>query len=677
MRTLLFLSCLFIQIQAFSQVHPFKQLGNELATPNTFRAADGAPGPSYWQQQADYKINVVLDEMNQTITGSETITYTNNAPNTLRYIWLQLDQNIRAKDSNSPKISTRNSKNTITQREHQSLNNDFDGGFKLTKVTTTDGRKLDYTVHKTMMRIELPKVMKTGDTFSFNIDWYYNINDRMKIGGRSGYEYFEEDDNYLFTIAQFFPRMCVYDDLVGWQNKQFLGRGEFALPFGNYEVSITVPADHLVAATGELQNESEVLSKKHIKRYNEAKKSFDKPVIIATQKEAIKREKSKSRSTKTWRYKADNVRDFAFASSRKFIWDAQATDINGKTVMSMSMYPKEGNPMWERYSTKAVDLALKVFSKYTIDYPYPVAWSINAKRIGMEYPMICFNYGRTDKNGHYEDRLKYRVISVIIHEIGHNFFPMIINSDERQWTWMDEGLNTFVQYLTELEWDPNYPSRRGPAKNIVHYMKGDKDFISPIMINSELIHQFGNNAYGKPATALYILRDAVMGPELFDYAFKEYARRWAFKHPRPADFFRTMEDASAFDLDWFWRGWFYTTDHVDISIDSVKVVRPDFKSTKQDKSHYTELSLSNIGGLVMPVILEITLADGSKENIHWPAEVWKKGFKTISKVIKTDKAIRSIVLDPKLQTADTDVENNYYPRKQIKDRFNRYKDKKK
>jgi hypothetical protein len=524
------------------------------------------------------------------------------------------------------------------------------------------------------------------------VKWWYNINDRMQVGGRSGYEYFEKDQNYLYTIAQFFPRMCVYNDVTGWQNKQFLGRGEFTLPFGDYEVNITVPSDHVVAATGECQNYGSILTANQKKRLEQARKS-DSPVIIVTQAEAEKAEGDKSKKTKTWTYKATNVRDFAFATSRKFIWDAQNMPVNGKNVLCMSYYPKEGNPLWERYSTKLVAHTIKTYSKYTVDYPYPVAISVHSKWIGMEYPMICFNGGRPESDGTYSEGEKYGMWGVIIHEVGHNFFPMIINSDERQWTWMDEGLNTFVQYLTEQEWERGYPSRRGPAYMMADYMRGDKSTISPIMTNSESIMQFGNNAYGKPATALNILRETIMGRELFDYAFKTYCERWKFKHPTPADFFRTMEDASAVDLDWFWRGWFYGTDNVDISIDNVKwfqlntmnpVVEKGLKETldKQkdpfigdtrnlnsisetvnekdpniddfygqrniffvdalDKKEYEdfsakldpkdlaylnankqfyEISFKNIGGLVMPLIIEFTFSDGSTEVRRIPAEI--------------------------------------------------------
>jgi len=572
---------LFVSLSGIAQENinknKFRQLNEELPTPNVYRTAAGMPGHQYYQQQADYVIDLVLDDKKQRIYGEETITYYNNSPDALPYLWIQLDQNVRAKDSDSKKISTSSMNDDISFQRLEKMMNDFDGGFKIEHVKDTNGKDLTTMVNKTMMRINMEKALQPGEKFSFKVKWWYNINNRMEIGGRSGYEYFKEEDSYLYTIAQFYPRMAVYNDVEGWQNKQFLGRGEFTLPFGNYKVSITAPDDHIVASTGELQNVDEVLTETQKERLEKAKKS-DEPLMIVNEKEARKNEKEKSSGKKTWVFHADNVRDFAFASSRKFIWDAMGVKLGDRTVLAMSYYPKEGNPLWEQYSTKAVAHTLRSYSKTTFDYPYPVAISVNAASIGMEYPMICFNYGRPEEDGTYTERLKYGVISVIIHEVGHNFFPMIVNSDERQWTWMDEGLNTFCQYLAEKEWDVDYPSRRGPAYKIVDYMKGNKENITPIMTNSESVIQFGNNAYGKPATALNILRETIMGRELFDYAFKQYATHWMFKHPTPADFFRIMEDASAVDLDWFWRGWFFTTDHVDIAIDKVKWYRLDSKN---------------------------------------------------------------------------------------------------
>lgn len=574
MKSKLSLLLVLTSFAAFAQeninMNKFRQLAPEWPTPNEYRAASGAPGHNYYQQKASYDIAVTLDDKKQTITGSESITYTNNSPDVLDYLWVQLDQNVRALNSQSYDMRTGELKDKMSFGQLNALHPTFDGGFKITRVTDAQGNDLSHTINYTMMRINLKKGLKPGQFFTFKIEWWYNINDRMKIGGRSGYEYFEKDDNYLYTIAQFFPRMCVYNDVEGWQNRQFLGRSEFALPFGDYKVEITVPSDHVVASTGTLENPNSVLTAEQRRRWKTAQKTFDKPVLIITQDEAEENEKEKSDKNKTWVFTAKNVRDFAFASSRKFIWDAMAVKQKTNNTMAMSFYPKEGNPLWEQYSTRAVAHTINTYSKYTFEYPYETAISVHAKSIGMEYPMICFNFGRPNEDGTYSARLKRGMIGVIIHEVGHNYFPMIVNSDEREWTWMDEGLNSFVQYLAEQTFEEGWESRRGPAYKITDYMGGPKDAQMPIMTHASSVFQFGNNAYGKPATALNVLRETVMGRELFDYAFKQYAQRWMFKHPSPADFFRTMEDASGMDLDWFWRGWFYSTDHVDISMDQVK-----------------------------------------------------------------------------------------------------------
>ena len=721
----------------------FKQLYEEFSTPNMFRTGSGAPGPAYYQQQADYKMDIVLDDKNARLSGVETITYTNNSPDELRYLWIQLDQNRRAKDSKTPLIEDSNASAVVKPDVFTStfMKDPFDGGFNIEEVRDINGKDLDYMINQTMMRINLPKPINTGDKFSFKIKWWYNINDHVNGRGRSGYEYFAEDDNRAYVIAQFFPRMAVYNDVEGWQNSQFWGRDEFALEFGNYEVNITVPADHILDGTGKLMNREEVFTKTMLERYEKAKRSYDEPVLIVTQAEAEMAEKSKSNETKTWKLYAENVRDFAFCTSRRFIWDMMAVKIGERDVMAVSLYPKEGNPLWEDWSTKAVASTLKSYSRMTFDYPYHKAISVHAKNQGMEYPMICWNHGRPKADGTYTDKVKYGMMSVIIHEVGHNFFPMIINSDERQWTWMDEGLNSFVQYIAEQDfatWYPNalsqgdekYPSKRGPAAKIVPYMGGDQTYIAPIMTKGLNTHQFGNNAYGKPATALNILRETVMGPELFDFAMREYARRWMFKHPTPEDFFRTMEDASAFDLDWFWRGWFYTTDYVDIGVKNVSKFyvtsepnalskrlvaqnsrevsyykdyvflvdensedfKPELKEQDITQSisvlkDYLETNFSaeerkdiqvpkyfyKPGGLVMPIIVEYTFEDGSTKTETYPAEVWRHNDKEVSKVLASNKEIKSIKVDPNLETADVDTYNNSWPREIKQSRFDQFK----
>ena len=703
----------------------FEQLGTSLPTPNTYRTASGAPGKDYWQQRADYKIELTLDDVKQQIEGTEAITYFNQSPDPLDYLWLQLDQNFRAQDSETPLVTEYFMKDSVSAKELFTIQNNFDGGFRIDKVLDDAGQPLAYFINKTMMRINLEQPLLPGAQMTFQVDWHYKINDRMSLGGRSGYEYFPKDDNYSYTIAQFYPRMAVYDDVEGWQNKQFLGRGEFALSFGNFEVAMTVPEDFIVGATGTLQNPKDVLTSKEQLRLEKAKHSFEDPVIIVTQEEAIQKEAHKKRGKATWTFKADSVRDFAFAASRKYIWDAMAVDLNGKKSLAMSYYPKEGNPLWESHSTRAVRQTLITYSRHTIDYPYPVAISVHAASVGMEYPMICFNFGRPEADGTYTDETKWRMISVIIHEVGHNFFPMIINSDERQWTWMDEGLDSFVQSIATKEYDADFPVGRGAPEQIIPYMSGEQGMLRPIMTNSEQILQFGNNAYAKPATALSILRETVMGPELFDYAFKKYAERWAFKSPSPADFFRTMEDASAIDLDWFWRGWFYTTDYVDIGVEEVKHFRMQteekglekrrisgedkklnieqqrfteevntfvFKNTEakeyrefankfneiemkegfSDQNFY-EVKLANKGGLVMPVIIEWSYADGSTEREKLPAEIWRKNEKEVTKVFVKTKEVVGIVIDPNKETADVDTGNNQYPNVDQESRFDKFK----
>jgi len=572
--TLLILSGLLLTGYAQERNDPsanqFRQMRTEFATPNAYRTASGAPGQLYWQQEANYQIRVELDDARQVITGEERIEYINNSPDPLHYLWVQLDQNVRQRESLTSLATPGMLDERMSTRMLGSLVNEFDGGFRIGHVADGQGNALPHTINYTMMRIDLPAPLLPGGTYDLEIRWSYRINDRMKDGGgRSGMEYFPEEDNYIYTIAQFFPRMAVYNDVEGWQNNQFRGRTEFALPFGDYEVEITVPEDHIVGATGELTNAREVLTREQLERYQQAYESYEQPVVIVSEEEAREAEQGRATSVKTWKFRAENVRDFAFASSRKFIWDAMGVRFGDRTVLATSLYPKEGNPLWEQYSTRVVAHTLKVYSRMTFEYPYPVAYSVHTTRIGMEYPMICFNGGRPESDGTYSERTKWSMIGVIIHEVGHNYFPMIVNSDERQWTWMDEGLNSFLQGIAEREWDHDHPSPRGRPRDIVDYMKGDQSRIAPIMINGELTIQFSNNAYDKPAVGLNILRETIMGRELFDFAFKHYANRWMFKHPTPEDLFRTLEDASAIDLDWFWRGWFYSTMHVDISLDLV------------------------------------------------------------------------------------------------------------
>jgi hypothetical protein len=724
----------------------FEQLGTILPTPNEQRTASGAPGTKYWQQRVDYDIKCELDEASNKLTGSETITYYNNSPDVLSYFWMQLDENQHstvnnANYQNQNQLGQQYTDKVLDRFQERKSDNGF--GVNITKLTDAAGKPIKYTINKTMMKVDLPVPLKPGQKFVFNVDWNYKLANRgdfIRFGGaRGGYENFPEDNNNNYTMTQWYPRLCRYSDDQGWQNHQFTGTGEFTLCFGNFKVAMTVPADHIVGGTGECQNYAQTLSATQLARWQKAQTAKE-PLQIVTLDEALADSKNKSTAKKTWIYKADNVRDFAWTSSRRFVWDAIPAYVEGKKAMAMSYYAKEAYPIYSKYSTKAVAHTLRTYSKFSVPYPYPVAISVEGNQ-GMEYPMISFNPGRAEKDGSYTEGSKNAAIFVIIHEVGHTFFPMIVNSDERQWTWMDEELNSYLQYLTQELWDNKFPSNGGPAWTITNYMKLPKDQLEPIMTNSENIQNFGANAYSKVATGLNILRETIVGREAFDNAFREYSRRWAFKSPTPADLFRTIEDATGEDLDWFWRGWFYGTDACDISIDTVKHAVPDLTAVpaqvndttvmralprpqvnpfediskirnKEDKSinfetdkdtalrdyywkydrevekydstkypvlvkaqtealdeagkekygnkHLYEVTFSNKGGLVMPIIIEWTYKDGTKEIERIPAQVWRQNEKKVIKTFMKEKEVASVKLDPYKETADVDETNNTY-----------------
>jgi hypothetical protein len=754
----------------------FRQLEEVLPTPNVYRNAAGEPGHQYWQQQVDYDIDVTLDEEKRRIDASEEIVYHNNAPDTLKYLWIQLDQNKFRDDSMSALTTTFGgignrgpatsaasgsspAKLSMGAIRRQQFVDDNELGYQIKKVTDGRGKPLHYVIVGTLMRVDLAEPLKPGKKTELNIDFGYNIVEEDAVSARSGYEHFPDDEreggNDIFLLAQWFPRLAAYTDYEAWTNKEFIGRGEFTLEFGDYEVSMTVPADHIVSSTGVLQNPRDVLTSEQRERLEEAEDA-DRPVFIVTPEEALENEKEGTSDTKTWHFKADNVRDFAWASSRKFMWDAKGVKQGGpqKHVMAMSFWPKEGGDLWKKYSTESIVHTLEVYNRFTFNYPYPTAQSVNGPVGGMEYPMITFNGPRTelqdDGSRTYSLAEKRFLIGVVIHEVGHTYFPMIVNSDERQWTWMDEGLNSFLDGVAGREWDPDIPWGVEP-RDVTGYMKSQTQV--PIMTQSDSVLRLGPNAYTKPAVALNILRETILGRELFDFAFKEYAQRWMFKRPTPSDFFRTMEEASGVDLDWFWRGWFYTTDHVDISLDKVYKLRldtedpdidyarerqfekdkpmsltvernkeegrklwverfPDItdfydendqftvtnkernkyqswlkklepwerkafeRAIEEDKNYYV-MEFSNVGGLVMPIILEMTFADGTKEMMRIPAEIWRRTPKAVSKLVVTDKdkELVSVTVDPRWETADVDVENNHYPRQIIPSRIEAYKSK--
>lgn len=717
---------------ADQQTDKFRQLDEILPTPNTLRTASGAPGSDYWQQRADYTIDVELDETKHELRGQQTVTYTNHSPDTLPYLWMQLDANLFARDSAAAltSVAPELGRETTFGSFRSLLARDaFDGGMKITAVLDAHQKPLPHSIVDTMMRIDLPAPLASGEAVRFSIAWHYTVNDARVLRGRTGYERFP-DGNCIYEIAQWYPRLAAYTDYSGWQHKQYLGSGEFTLEFGDYVVRITVPEDHVVAATGVLLNSDQVLSDEQRQRLEQAA-SAARPAFIVTPQEAKAAEAGKPAAKRTWIFQAHNVRDFAFATSRKFIWDAWGRDVAGNRVMAMSFYPNEAEPLWSRYSTQAVAHTLDVYSQLTFPYPYPVAISVNGPVGGMEYPMICFNGPRPEKDGTYSKRTKYGLISVVIHEVGHNWFPMIVNTDERQWTWLDEGLNSFLQYLAEQRWEERYPSRIGEPGLAVDYMQSNPQV--PIMTQSDSLLRFHDNAYLKPATALNVLRESVLGRERFDDAFGQYARRWMFKRPAPADFFRSMEDASGTDLDWFWRGWFYSTDHCDLAIENVRRFErdsgdpqieqarskrerdtapqtiaqqrnrelprrisefPELKDfyndfdeldvtadqrrrfqewqqrlSDEDKQllktakHFYVVELKNVGGLVMPVILQIQFVDGKRQELRIPAEIWRRDSRQVSKLLITGGEIRSVALDPFLETADTDLRNNYYPQR--------------
>ena len=757
----------------------FRQLDEVLPTPNVYRNAAGEPGHAYWQQKADYKIETTLDEKARRLTSVAAVTYKNNSPDTLRYLWLQLDQNIFKPDSMAelandfgglgrrgpatvaPGAEGRNSppKLSFDELRRQQAYADNEYGYEITKVVDAAGRDLPYTIVGTLMRIDLPQPLSPRQSTMFQIDWAFNIVEENAVSARSGYEHFPDDEreggNDIFLLAQWFPRMIAYTDYEGWHNKEFLGRGEFTLEFGDYEVAITTPNDHIVSSTGVLQNPEEVLTETQRQRLAEASDATS-PMFIVTPEEALKNESSNPDGSKTWTFKAENVRDFAWASSRKFAWDAQGHKQPGaehETVMAMSFWPKEGGELWRKYSTASVVHTMEVYSRFSFDYPYPTAQSVNGPVGGMEYPMITFNGPRTtlqdDGTRTYTMAEKVFLVGVVIHEIGHIYFPMTVNSDERQWTWMDEGLNSFLDSVAGYEWDPDMPWTRSLPRDLISYMVSENQV--PIMTHSDSVLQLGPNAYGKPSAALHLLRDTILGRELFDFAFKEYSRRWKFKRPTPSDFFRTMEEASGVDLDWFWRGWFYTTDHVDISLDKIYKLRLDTKNpdidfdrrrqeeadkpakvgvtlnkadklpvwveqnpgttdyydendiytptnvdrnaynkmlagledweraaleraVKEDKSYYV-LEFSNIGGLVMPILLQMEFADGSEQNVHIPAEIWRRNARKVRKLFVFDKGveIKQVTIDPNWETGDADIENNHYPRRIVPSRIEAFK----
>jgi hypothetical protein len=639
----------------------------EWPAPNEYRNAAGKPGPRYWQQRVDYAIQARLDTTTHTVTGTERVTYHNNSPDRLEYLWFQLDQNIDDPAVSRSIIDAAALPRQISpQARRFLLPETFDGGHKITRVQVVTARgkvtqKADapYVINGTEMKVALPAPLASGDRAIVEIDWHFIVPETSR-NGRGARE--KVTDGWLYEMAQWFPRASVYDDVNGWQTDQFYGQGEFYLNFGSYDVELTVPHDHIVQATGTLLNPLQVLTATQRRRLAKALTSETPLFIVAKDEVMTPGSRPAGTAPLTWKFHADSVRDFAWVSSKTLVWDAAGFRYRpgGRVIEMHSLYPRDAMPLWDSVSTRAIAQTMRTYGRLAFEFPYPKASNIHGPVFGMEYPMIAFCGARPNADGTYTPQLARALISVTIHEVGHNWFPMIVASDERKWTWMDEGLNSFLQYYAEKDWDPEYPSNRGPAKNIVPYMK-DQDQV-PIMTESDMIHrQFGNNGYGKPAAGLVMLREQVLGPKLFDQAFAEYSRRWAFRHPQPADFFRSMEDGGGELLTWFWRGWFYSTYANDQAVTAVDAQPADSLIGRTDRGrNYWRITVENKGGLLMPVQMDITFDDGSTQRVKLGADVWRRNELQYIYGIFSDKTIVRVVLDPDEVFADVNRDNNVW-----------------
>ncbi len=640
--------------------------------PNETRGANGKPGAKYWQQRVDYVIRVGLDTTTHTVTGSERVTYRNNSPDALGYVWFQLDQNIDNPSVSEAMIGATSLPKSISPRAAEFINARLDTkGYSITRVqlVSKNGQKTDaaYVLQGTQMKVPLSSPLATGGAQDIEIDWSYVMPESFASrNGRGAREKLKDGWEYL--AAQWFPRAAVYDDVVGWQNDQFYGQGEFYLNFGNYDVSITVPHNHIVQSTGVL-HESGRGPDIH------AARAPCEGVHLASNRFTSSPRTKRTRRPRaqlvqqpfTWRFKAENVRDFAWASSAGFIWDAAGFRYSptAKPIEMHSLYPREALGVWDSLSTKAIAQTMRTYGRLAFEYPYPKASNIHGIVGGMEYPMIAFCGARPPANANAAvlKSVGYGLVAVTIHEVGHNWFPMIVASDERKWTWMDEGLNSYLEGMASVEFDLSWPKARLPmvAANIVGYMKNTDQV--PLMTESDLIHRgFGPNGYTKPASGLFILREQVLGPQFFDAAFREYSAAWMFKHPQPADFFRSMMQASGDNLNWFWRGWFYSTHANDQSLGTVESQSADSLGMSARGRFYNRVTLENKGGLVMPAIMEFTFTDGSKERVKLPVSIWRNNEKKFEYGRFSQKELQSVELDPDNVLADINRENNKWSR---------------
>ncbi|HUI28689.1 MAG TPA: M1 family metallopeptidase [Candidatus Acidoferrales bacterium] len=611
----------------------------DLPTANDVRTADGRPGPGYWQQRADYSIKVDLDTSESKISGSETITYTNNSPQSLDHLWLQLDQNLFKEGSRGSY--------EFTGRRSRYRGAFENGGYELSSVIVVqDGKKVrsHYIVDDTRMRVDIERpVPARGGKVQLEITWSFAVprygSDRL---GR-----FESQDGTIYEIAQWYPRMCVYDDVNGWNPLPYLGEGEFYLEYGNFDVEITVPHDYIVMATGVLQNPEQVLTRSERDRLALARKIDSTIHVISKDEIAQQGTRPEGKVDLTWRYHAENVRDFSWAASHAFIWDASHWD----NILLMAVYPKEGIsadtsrvPGWEK-DVEFMRHTFKFYSETYYHFPYPVATNVAGIVGGMEYPMIVFCNVRSRGQGLY---------SVTDHEFGHGWFPMTVGSDERRYAWMDEGINTFINYYSGVDYygGEAIALRTGNADTIARRMCTPVND-QPIMTRADQIKpdKYGFLEYYKTAFGLRLLREQIIGPERFDRGFKNYIQRWAFKHPQPSDFFRTISDYSGEDLDWFWKGWFYSTDVLDQAVDTVVA-----------DSAVSFVYLSNKAGLVMPFKLQVTFDDGSIDSFNVPVEAWFLG-NDYTLQIYDERKIDKVVVDPGHVMPDVNRDNNIWERK--------------
>lgn len=624
-------------------------------TPNAYRSASGVPGHAYWQQRVNYRIAARLDEDSREVRGRADITYTNNSPDTLSYLWLLLDQNIYRGNSLSEMSVTTDGK-PVTEKDSARARRyrEWQGGFHDLRVTNNQGRPLTFFIYDTLMRVDLAQPIGPGKQVRLAVEWRLPLVETRLADARDGYECVAPaEGGCIFQVAAWYPRLAAYSDYEGWHTQPFLGAGEFALEFGDYDVSLTVPDDHVVAATGELVNQADVLDPTRRARL-QAARDADDPIHIITPEEARVAQRGRPGGDRTWHFRAGNVRDFAFASSRRFAWDALGVaqdDAERPLVLAMSYYPPEANPLWQEHSTRSIAHAIRVYGQSLFPYPYPVAMAVNGPVDGMEYPMIIFNAARAASARPTQREIDY-LVEINIHEIGHMWFPMIINSDEREWSWMDEGLNSFVQYHAEQRWRADYPSRfGGDHRRMAGILRAPE--LQSLMTQPDRQTRHFSTTYSRPATALNLLRGLVLGPERFDGALAEYARRWRYKRPTPPDFFRTMEEASGVELDWFWRAWFYGSGHVDVALETLHRLQ-----APQDAPAFYQFTFRNVGGMVTPVVLRLDFEDGGHEKVRIPVEVWRLNPKRADWRFASERRIIAARIDPDREMADADTSNN-------------------